>query len=218
MMPEWSIQVIDYAIVGIKVTLGLFFWSGVLSLLLGILLGALASISSAMAFVVAVYNQVWRGIPVLVTLFALFFLLPVLGLTPSSFVTVVIGLSLWGSANIAEIVLGSIRSVPASQMNAAVALGFKPVAALRYVVVPQAVRRILPSAVGVLVILVQATSLASAIGGLDLLESVNRSIERLAAETGESHALVIYAAILAVYFMICAPLTYASRWLERRYE
>lgn len=217
-MPTWVLEVVQYGLVGIQMTLLLSVCSAVASIVVGVLLGGLASISRAVRYLVSIYSQLWRGLPVLVTLFIIFFLLPSLGISLDFAPTVIIGLSLWGSANIAEIVLGSVQSISAAQMSAAKALGFRPIAALWYVVLPQAARRMLPSAVGILVILIQATSLASAIGAVDLLESVHRSVSRLTIETGESHAFPIYSVVLIVYFLMCFPLTQLSRRLEKRLQ
>lgn len=217
-MPTWVLEVVQYGLVGIQMTLLLSVCSAVASIVVGVLLGGLASISRAVRYFVSIYSQLWRGLPVLVTLFIIFFLLPSFEISLGFAPTVIIGLSLWGSANIAEIVLGSVQSISAAQVSAAKALGFRSIAALWYVVLPQAARRMLPSAVGILVVLIQATSLASAIGAVDLLESVHRSVSRLTIETGESHAFPIYSIVLIVYFLMCFPLTQLSRRLEKRLQ
>lgn len=216
MISPWVNEVVQYALVGVQMTLMLAIVSSVASIVGGIILGGMASMSLSMGIIVSVYNQIWRGLPVLVTLFMAFFLIPTVVFPISNTAAAIIGLSLWGSANIAEIVLGALKSIPSAQSSAAIALGFRPMAALWYVVLPQAVRRMLPSAVGIIVALVQATSLASAIGAVDLLESIHRSVARLTIQTGEPHAFPIYAAALVVYFLICFPLTRLSRWLEHR--
>jgi polar amino acid transport system permease protein len=64
--------------------------------------------------------------------------------------------------------------------------------------------------------LTQQTSLAAVIGVLDILEASQRSIERLTLSGGSSHAVPILGAVLAVFFVICLPLTILSRWFERR--
>jgi len=217
-MPPWVDSVISYGLVGIQTTLLLAVSSALASLAGGVLLGGLASISPVLRVMVMLYSQLWRGLPVLVTLFMIFFLLPSMGLSVGFLTAVVIGLSLWGSANIAEIVLGAIQSISGAQLTAARALGFRPLAALWYVILPQAARRMLPSLVGILVTLIQATSLSSAIGAVDLLESVHRSVSRLTLETGSSHAFPIYSAVLLIYFLLCFPLTLWARRLERRLQ
>jgi polar amino acid transport system permease protein len=217
-MPVWLESVIAYGWVGVQTTIFLALCSGVLSLVGGVFLGGAAATFPTLRVLVSIYNQIWRGLPVLVTLFMVFFLLPTLGLDVNFFATVVAGLSLWGSANIAEIVLGAVKSIPPTQFTAAQALGFRPVPALCYVILPQAARRMLPSLVGILVSLIQATSLSSAIGAVDLLESVHRSVSRLTIGTGHSHAFPIYAVVLLIYFLLCFPLTLWSRRLERRFQ
>jgi polar amino acid transport system permease protein len=213
---SWISDVVRYGLLGLTATLWLSGASTVLSIVLGTVLGIAASILPVARSVLSVYSQIWRGLPVLVTLFMMFFLLPQIGITVSFNVAAIAGLALWGSANIAEIVLGAIQTVPAAQLTAARALAFGHVAAVWYVILPQAIRRMLPSSVGILVSLIQATSLASAIGVVDLLEASHRSIARLTLETGYSHAFPIYATVLVVYFIICYPLSLISRRLERR--
>jgi polar amino acid transport system permease protein len=214
---SWISDVVSYSLVGLTATLWLSVAGTVLSVGIGVLLGIAASILPVARSLLAIYSQIWRGLPVLVTLFMMFFLLPQIGIAVSFNVAAIAGLALWGSANIAEIVLGAIQTIPAAQLMAARALAFGHVAAIWYVILPQAVRRMLPSTVGILVSLIQATSLASAIGVVDLLEASHRSIARLTLETGYSHAFPIYAAVLAVYFVICYPLSLVSRRLERRF-
>jgi len=87
---------------------------------------------------------------------------------------------------------------------------------MTYVIMPQAIRRMIPSIVGIVTTLVQATALASAIGVLELTESASRSIERVRDTTGDSHALLIMGIALVIYFLICFPLTQLSRRLEAR--
>jgi polar amino acid transport system permease protein len=83
------------------------------------------------------------------------------------------------------------------------------------VILPQATRRALPPLVGLVVNLTQQTSLAAVIGLLDILEASQRSIERLTLSGGETHAVPILGAVLAVFFVVCLPLTLLSRRLER---
>jgi polar amino acid transport system permease protein len=158
----------------------------------------------------------YRGLPVLVTLFLVFFVLPSFHVNVSLTVSALIGLSLWGSANIAEILRGGIQSVPRAQTLAAAALGFPRWQVLCWVILPQAIRQALPSTVGILVSLIQATALASAFGAVELLESISRSTQRLLLTTGNSHAFSLYGVVLVVYFSMCYPLTSLSRGLERR--
>ncbi|GII55906.1 ABC transporter permease [Planotetraspora thailandica] len=216
MMPLWVGPVARYMATGLVTTLALAAVSIAVSVVLGTLLGALLVLPSrAVRLAVRCYVEIWRGLPIIVTLFFIFFVLPVIGLRFDTFVAAAIGLCLWGSANVAEVVRGAVQSVPHGQADAAAALGFPWGRRMRHVVFPQAVRRALPPLVGLVVNLTQQTSLATVIGVLDLLQASQRSIERLTLSTGATHAIPILGAVLVVYFVICLPLTFLSRRLER---
>src|SRR5690625_7496424 len=91
------------------------------------------------------YIDLFRGLPIIVTLFMTFFLLPELNIMLNSYFSAVAGLSVWCSANIAEVVRGAIQSIPLTQTEAGLSLGLSPFQSMRYVVFPQAIRRMLPS-------------------------------------------------------------------------
>ena len=87
-------------------------------------------------------------------------------------------------------------------------------------ILPQALRRLLPPVVSLLVNIVQNTTLAQVIGAAEVLETAERSVERLGAPPpaglGEIHAFEIYGAVMVVFFMISFPLTRLAAYLERR--
>ncbi|MFF1838391.1 amino acid ABC transporter permease [Streptomyces sp. NPDC058231] len=216
-MPPWVGPVASYLADGLRETALLALVSIAASLLVGILLGAVLTLPSRpVRAVVRAYVEIWRGLPIIIILFFIFFVLPIIGVRVDTFAAAAIGLSLWGSANMAEVVRGAVQSVPAGQAEAAAALGFSWTGRMRHVLLPQAARRALPPLIGLVVNLIQQTSLAAVIGLLDILEASQRSIERLTLSGGSSHAVPILGAVLAVFFVICLPLTMLSRWYERR--
>ena len=216
-MPAWVGPVADYLAGGLRETALLALVSIAASLLVGILLGALLTLpSKPVRAVVRAYVEIWRGLPIIITLFLIFFVLPIIGVRVNTFIAAAIGLSLWGSANVAEVVRGAVQSVPRGQAEAAAALGFSWTGRMRHVLLPQAARRALPPLIGLVVNLTQQTSLAAVIGLVDILEASQRSIERLTLSGGSTHAVPILGAVLAVFFVICLPLTMVSRWYERR--
>lgn len=89
-----------------------------------------------------------------------------------------------------------------------------------FVILPQALRRLLPPVVGLLVNIIQNSTIAQVIGANELLESGERSVERLTAPPpiglGEVHAFEIYGAVMAVFFVLSFPLTRLAAYLERR--
>ncbi|GHH88876.1 ABC transporter permease [Streptomyces sulfonofaciens] len=216
-MPPWVGPVADYLAGGLRETVLLALVCIAASLLAGVLIGAALTVPSRpLRGAARAYVEVWRGLPIIITLYFIFFVLPIIGIRVDTFTAAAVGLSLWGSANTAEVVRGALRSVPRGQDEAAAALGFSWTGRMRYVLLPQATRRALPPLIGLVVNLTQQTSLAAVIGLLDILEASQRSIERLTLSGGSSHAVPILGAVLAVFFTICLPLTMLSRWYERR--
>jgi polar amino acid transport system permease protein len=216
-MPAWVGPVASYLATGLQTTAMLALTSVLASIAVGVLLGTLLTLPNRVVrAVVRAYVEIWRGLPIIIILFFIFFVLPIIGLTVDTFAASAIGLSLWGSANVAEVVRGAVQSVPRGQAEAAAALGFPWPGRMRHVILPQATRRALPPLVGLVVNLTQQTSLAAVIGLLDILEAAQRSIERLTLTGGDTHAVPILGAVLVVFFVVCLPLTMLSRWLERR--
>ncbi len=188
------------------------------SALVGILLGTLLTIrwlpSRAL---IRLYVEVWRGLPIIVTIFLIFFALPGLAdIRFSAFEAATIGLTLWGSAQVAEATRGAVESIPREQHEAAAALGFGWVGRHVNVILPQALRRLLPPMVGLLVNVIQNTTVAAIIGVAEVLETGNRSVERLTFTTFESHAFEIFAGVMLIFFIISFPLTRLAAYLERR--
>ncbi len=121
----------------------------------------------------------------------------------------------------AEATRGAVQSIPREQHEAASALGFGWVGRHAYVILPQALRRLLPPGVSLLVNILQNTTLAGVLGGAELLGTAERSVERLGAPQpsgllGHPHAFEIYGAVLVVFFVISFPLTRLAAYLERR--
>ncbi len=160
---------------------------------------------------VLVVVEFFRGIPLLVLMYFLFFGLPQLGLRTSSNVAAVLALGLYAGALASEIVRGAIVSIPRGQVEAASALGFGRLQTLALVVIPQALRRMLPPFVALFALIVESSSLASLIDVSDLLEAARQHVE-----SDSTIALPIYLTVLVAYFAINFPISVASRRLERR--
>ena len=131
-----------------------------------------------------------------------------------------IALILWGSAQVAEATRGAVQSIPREQHEAAAALGFGWVGRHRSVILPQALRRLLPPLVSLLVNIIQNSTLAAVIGGIELLQAGKAQTERLTfyppAGIGEIHAFEIFAFVALLFFLISFPLTRLAAYLEKR--
>jgi polar amino acid transport system permease protein len=216
-MPEWIGPVASAIFQALETTLWMSLLSVTGSVVLGYILGTLQTIPNKwLVLPIRAYVEFWRALPTVVTLFFIFFLLPTVGMGLPAFTVAVIGLILWGSANVAEVVRGAVQSVPTGQTQAAKALGFGWVRRMAYVIAPQATKRTLPPLVALIVIIIQSTTLASVIGTVEVLETAQRSIERLTFATGDLIAIPILGAVLILFFVICFPITLLGRWLERK--
>lgn len=156
------------------------------------------------------YIQVFQGTPLLLQLFLIFFGSDMLGLGLGPWIAATLGLSLNAGAFLGEIWRGSLQAVPRAQTEAAQALGLHYLPMMRRVVLPQALRIAVAPTVGFLVNLVKSTSLAAVIGFVEL----TRAAQLLNNATFRPFTL--YMSVAVLYFLLCWPLTIASRRLEKR--
>jgi polar amino acid transport system permease protein len=223
-LPDWVEPTADYMLhEGLPGTLRIAGFSLLASAVIGILLGTLLTIHFLPSrALIRFYIEIWRGLPIIVTIFIVFFVFPVAGqeFEFDPFTSATIGLSLWGSAQIAEATRGAVQSIPREQHEASSALGFGWVGRHVFVILPQAFRRLLPPLVSLLVGIIQNTTLASVIGANELLFTGKQQVERITspppAGIGEIHAIEIYGAVMVVFFLISFPLTRLAILLERR--
>lgn len=223
-MPDWVEPVARYILQeGLPGTLRVSAVAVLGSTLLGVVLGTLITIRFAPSrWLIRLYIEVFRGLPILVTVFIVYFGLPSVsrGLEFEPLTAASVALVLWGSAQVAEATRGAVQSIPYEQHEAASALGFGWIGRHGFVILPQALRRLLPPLVGLLVNVIQNSTLAQVIGGLEVLEAAERQNERLTAippiGLGEIHAFEIFGGVLVLFFLISFPLTRLGAVLERR--
>jgi len=223
-VPDWAEPVVRYILeVGLPATLRVSAIAVVGSTAIGIVLGTLLTVhSTVLRPPIRAYLEVFRGLPILVTVFMVYFGLPAINssLEFGPLTATAIALSLWGSAQVAEATRGAVQSIPREQHEAAAALGFGWVGRHRSVILPQALRRLLPPLVNLLVNIIQNSTLAAVIGGIELLQAGKSQSERLTfyppAGIGEIHAFEIFAFIALVFFLISFPLTRLAAYLEKR--
>jgi len=186
-----------------------------LSLLAGVVLGFVFGMARAgrnrwLVQAVGLYIDLFRGTPFLVQLFIVFFVLPVFGLDLSAFASGVVALSNEAACFIGEIVAAGIKAVPSGQSEAAASSGLTRAQQLRLVVLPQAVRIVTPALVGQFVLMIKDSSVVSAIGLLDLTRSGWMIVQTT------PYGLMVFGIVGLCYFIICYPLIYLSRRMERR--
>ena len=166
--------------------------------------------------VVGTWIEFFRAIPLLVLIFALFFLLPKYGLDLSAFQALVLGLALYNSAVLAEIFRAGILSIEKGQREAAYGLGMRKTQVMTLVLLPQAIRRMLPVLVAQLVVLLKDTSLGFIIGFAELLRESRGLVEFLSSRFGNTYTFQIYVAAGLIYVLVNVILSILARYVERR--
>ncbi|MFB6364594.1 amino acid ABC transporter permease [Paenibacillus elgii] len=195
---------------GLLQTLTLALYCIVCSTLGGLVFGMVrAARSRWLGVLTRTYLELFRSIPILVWLFFFFFGLPIFfGIDLPGFACAVLVLSLWGMTEVGEVVRGALISLPKGQKEAGQSIGLRPVQLYVYVLLPQALRRMIPPVINVYTRIVKTTSLAVLIGVTEIIKTGQQIIER----TGES--VLIYGTLFLLYFALCYPLSVISRKLE----
>lgn len=163
------------------------------------------------------YIEVIRGVPLISVLFMATFMLPLL--FPQSWrldvlLRVLIGLVMFVAAYIAEVIRGGLQSIPRGQIEAAVALGLKPWQVQAYVVLPQALRAVIPALMNNVVGTLKDSSLVTVIGLYELTGALSLALG--GDPVWRPFYLEGYVFITAVYFSLCFSLSRYSNWVERR--
>ncbi len=157
-----------------------------------------------------IYIEVIRGIPLLMLIFWFYFLAPILFGTPlPEFHCALVAFIIFTGAYIGEIVKAGVQALPRGQMEAARGTGLSHIQAMRYVILPQALRNMIPSFVNQFVSLTKDTSLAYIIGVNELTRTATQVNNRTLTSPTE-----IFLTIAVLYFIICYVLTFASRKME----
>lgn len=212
----WGILVSSFVkilIPGIKVTIPLTITSFTLSLILGVLLAvAQNSRIKVLDKIAQFYIWIFRGTPIIVQLFIIFFGLGSMGLVIPAFwaATIAFGLNL--AAYNAESIRAAIEAIPKNQYEAASMSGINYTQTMRYIILPQASRIAFPSLFNNLISLLKDTSLAASITVVDLFTAA----QQIAARTYEPFALYCEAAV--IYLIFCTFLTWVQKKIEGRLD
>jgi glutamate transport system permease protein len=191
--------------------------AALLAMALSMLVGALLAVGrlsrrSWLAGLAGGWVELFRGLPLLLMILFVFLGLPALGVTVSTFWALVAGLTLYNSAVLGEIFRAGILSLPRGQTEAAYAIGLHRGQTLRIILLPQAIRRMLPALVSQLVTLLKDTSLGFVIGYSELLRNGRTAVEFL----GGRYSIPIYTAIAVIYIAVNGSLSLLAGWLDRR--
>jgi len=205
------VEIYPFFLKGLWMTSKIAFISLVTCTLLGFILGIFRSGNNIiLKRIVGVYVAFVRGTPFVVQIFIIFFILPEWGLQLDAFPAALLAMAIMGSAFICEIVAGGINSIHKGQWEAATSSGLTLIQQLRLVIVPQAMKVILPPLVGQYVLLIKDTSVVSVIGVMELTRVGWVTVVRI------PEGLMVFSLVGILYFSISYPLILLSNYLEQK--
>lgn len=190
-----------------------------LSIPLGILLGIVMTIpNKATKIVTKIYLEIIRIMPQLVLLFIVFFgATRTMGINLSGEVASVIVFTLWGTAEMGDLVRGSIISIPKHQSESSLALGLSKSQTYLYVIIPQTVRRLLPLSINLVTRMIKTTSLILMIGVVEVIKVAQQIIEANRA-TSPNAAFGVYLVVFIMYFIVCFSISMVAKHLEKKWS
>lgn len=199
---------------GLALTVQLALMTLMGGLLLGIIL-AMARLSSRtwIYYPATMYVHFFRGLPLILVIFWIYFLSPVItGRSLDEFLAAVISFIVFEAAYFAEIIRAGMQSIPRGQVMAAHSGGLTSFQCTRYVILPQALRNMIPALVTQTVVIFQDTSLAYVIGLREFLRRVNL------VDAREARSVELYLFAGLVYFIFCSIGSLCSHRLENRQQ
>ncbi|UQS82249.1 amino acid ABC transporter permease [Bombilactobacillus folatiphilus] len=189
--------------------------SSILALVFSLIIGALFAIMEVLPnktarIVAKTYVEIFRNIPLLVITMFFYLVIPMFIVKINGFTAGTIGLTLYTSAFIAETVRSGIQSVSVGQMEGARSVGMTYWQAMRYIILPQAFKIVIPPLGNQFVNLVKNSSVLAFVAGFDLMYQAN-SIASTTFDTINS-----YLVVGVLYLVITLPLSYYMRYLEKK--
>lgn len=204
---------------GLATALEISLISVAISIVLGLVVGILMSFKNPIVRALTrCYLEVIRIMPQLVLLFIVFFgSTKALGINISGTLSAIIVFSLWGSAEMGDLVRGALESVAKHQYESAEALGLNRIGTYRYVIIPQAVRRLIPQSINLITRMIKTTSLVLMIGVVEVLKVAQQIIEANRMSSPNA-AFGVYLIVFVLYFIACRPLSIISEKLEAKWR
>lgn len=204
---------------GLWVALRISLIAVVISIPLGLLFGVLMTRKNVvLKAIFRVYLEFIRIMPQLVLLFLFYFSTTrtfgwnLWGETASIIVFV-----LWGTAEMSDLVRGALISIPKHQYESSAALGLTKMQTYLYVIIPQAVRRLIPLSINLITRMIKTTSLILMIGVVEVLKVAQQIIEANRMSSPNA-AFGIYLTVFLLYFIACWPISMLAKYLERKWR
>ena len=204
---------------GLWVALKISLISVVISIPLGILLGVLMTSKNwIVKAILRVYLEFVRIMPQMVLLFLAYFgTTRAFGWDISGELASVIVFTVWGTAEMGDLVRGALISIPKHQYESGEALGLKKGQIYQYIIIPQTVRRLIPLSINLITRMIKTTSLILMIGVVEVLKVAQQIIEANRM-TSPNAAFGVYLVVFLMYFLACWPISLLARYLEKRWR
>ena len=204
---------------GLWVAVRISLISVAISMVLGVLLGMLlGSRSRLLRGAFRLYLETVRIMPQMVLLFVVYFgTTRVFGWNLNAEAAAIFVFSFWGTAEMADLVRGALQSIPLIQRESAQALGMKPLQVYTLVILPQAVRRLIPLSINLITRMNKTPSLVMMIGIVEVLKVAQQIIEAN-RKTAPNAAFGVFAVVFLMYFLICWPIGSLAGYLEKRWS
>lgn len=203
---------------GLAITAEIAFISVFFACIFGVVFGLIMTIKNRWVQAIShFYLEFVRIIPLLVLLFIAYFgLAKWFDIHLNGITVCILVFIFWGTAEMGDLMRGTLTSIEKHQLESAYALGLNRLQTFYYILLPQSIKRVTPSAINLFTRMVKTSSLAMLIGVLEVIK-VGQQIIETSLFTDPSAALWIYGVIFMLYFVICYPLSLFSRYLEKRW-
>lgn len=209
---RWLPELLYYSLTTLKIAAASF----VLAIVIGLVFSLMRTSSNRLLRAVAIgYIEIARGLPIVVLLYIVYFVPP--QLAPdlnwrwfTTFTGAVLGLGIHGGAILAEVFRSGIEALHKGQREAALSLGMTPAKAMTWIILPQALRIVLPPVANYAIGLLKDTSLCSLIGANELMNGA-KSIA-----FADYQPMAVFVLVAGIYFAMSYPLSLAVRWMEYR--
>lgn len=203
---------------GLGVALEISMIAVLISIPLGILVGIVMTWKNPFTKALTrIFLEIMRIMPQLVLLFIVFFgSTRIFGLDISGELSAIIVFTLWGTAEMSDLVRGALTSIPKHQYESSAALGLDQAQTYQYIIIPQVVRRLIPLSINLITRMIKTTSLVLMIGVVEVLK-VGQQIIEANRMVSPNAAFGVYLTIFVMYFIVCWPISMLAGWLERRW-
>lgn len=203
---------------GLWVSVEISLISVAISIALGMIMGVLmTSKNKVIKAILRLYLETVRIMPQMVLLFIVYFgSTRVFGLNISAELSAVIVFVFWGTAEMGDLVRGSIKSIPKIQYESAYALGLNKVQVHFHIIFPQTLRRLIPLSINLVTRMIKTTSLVMMIGIVEVLKVAQQIIEAN-RRTSPNAAFGVFAVVFLLYFVVCWPISRLAASLEKRW-